>query len=192
MQGLAPSLVTKGAAVYCLCFGNSVNIPVSKRVAVGVNLKLSDVRIIHRERIFEKFSCRNIHCFSMLKIECIIVPGHHNSFRAPRKLVLKRIIHRFGSRQCSANAVKLKHSPFFGMDMVNNAHGRHMIYTGIEPDLVQDNNPCFPGFPVQFPHFGLNIRSSDHILFMGDAMTGHHHMKSIRKKAYSKIMACYQ
>jgi len=68
---------------------------------------------------------------------------------------------------------------FFAVDMIDDPHGGHVINPGIEPDLIEDDDPPLSCFLIQGTHLGLDIGCGHHIFSLLQAYLSNHDVKSI-------------
>ena len=73
------------------------------------------------------------------------------------------------------------------LDVVDDAHGRHVVDAGVNADLVQDHDTGFPGHSVQRLHLLGDVAGGDHGLLALDAHSGHQGVKVGRHQAHSQV-----
>jgi hypothetical protein len=139
----------------------------------------------------EHLVVRNVFEFAIVQEPGTLPSGQYHIPRIPGKLVLPGIVFKTRSHQSPGAGLKgLQGTPFFP-DPVNHLHGRHVVYSRVNPALVHQYNSLFSGILVQGPDGWGQVGGRYHVPAQIDTGFSDQVMHSCRQQAHDYIGTFY-
>ncbi len=117
--------------------------------------------------------------------------GEYHISRCPGEFVIPEVVVGFWCHKPAAERFKQNHLAAFFTDLINDFHRTHMINSGIQPNFVHEHEIICLGRRIEFLHRVADVRSRDHVFFIGNAILGHFNMHVRRKHRDDNGCALY-